>query len=166
MSGYRPNGKVGEDWDQSIYLNGLAIPKYAAQVPQPTDKSLFLPGVPATYVLDRLAKAGGHETSSGKLASPESSAALAVNTFAWFNERPSCLPPFPMLGQVMSHATCVEVEYFASFHRRYPWLDAFIETAEAIIGVEAKRFEPFRGAKAVELSPAYDRDVWLPDGPI
>jgi hypothetical protein len=33
-------------------------------------------------------------TKSRKLASPESSAALSVNTFGWFIERPEVLPPF------------------------------------------------------------------------
>lgn len=37
----------------------------------------FLPGVAVQHVLDRLAKAGGNEVSSGKFGSPESSAALA-----------------------------------------------------------------------------------------
>jgi len=47
----------------------------------------FLPGVPSDYVLSRLAKARGHEISHGKLVSSNSSAALAVNTFAWFHDR-------------------------------------------------------------------------------
>ena len=46
-----------------------------------TDR-MFLPGVPFEHVFDLLAKAGGNEFASGKLASPESSAALAVDTFA------------------------------------------------------------------------------------
>jgi hypothetical protein len=44
-------------------------------------------------VIDRLAKAGGREMASGKLQSPESSAALAVNCFGWFIEQPERLPP-------------------------------------------------------------------------
>jgi hypothetical protein len=43
---------------------------------------------------------------------------------------------------------------------RHPWLDAAIETNEALVGVESRRFEPFRDAKGAALSPAYDRDVW------
>ncbi len=127
------------------------------------DDSLFLPGVPVRYVLQRLAKADGHEASSGKLASPESSAALAVNTFGWFHDRPECLPPLPTPGETISHATLVEVEYCARFPwsgGKHPWLDAWAETHEAIIGVESKRFEPYRGPKDVELSATYDRPVW------
>lgn len=55
----------------------------------------FLPGVPSAHVLERLAAAGGNEVGSGKLISPQSSAALAVNTFGWFVERPELLPSFP-----------------------------------------------------------------------
>lgn len=42
----------------------------------------------------------------------------------------------------------------------HPWLDAWIETEDTIIGVESKRFEPFRKKKAASLSIAYDRKVW------
>lgn len=129
-----------------------------------TDDDLsFLPGVPAPYVLKRLAKADGHELSSRKLRSEESSAALAVNAFGWFHERPERLPPFSMFGKIISRPTVVEVEYCARFPwtgGRHPWLDAFAETSEAIIGVESKRFEPYRDAKTVALSDAYNRPVW------
>lgn len=62
------------------------------------DQPEFLEGVPEKYVLDRLKKAGGNEVGSGKLVSEESSAALAVNTFGWFIERPGLLPPLPGMG--------------------------------------------------------------------
>jgi len=35
-----------------------------------------------------------------------------------------------------------------------------VETERHLIGVESKRFEPFRDAKSAKLSDAYDRDVW------
>jgi hypothetical protein len=47
----------------------------------------FLPGVPEGLIRAALSRAGGHEITSGKFMSPESSAALAVNTFGWFLER-------------------------------------------------------------------------------
>ena len=124
-------------------------------------ESLFLPGVPIDYVLKRLGAAGGKEVESGKLASPESSAALAVNTFGWFIERPSMFPPFP--GMPISAVDRVDVEYCARFPwsgGRHPWLDAVVETPEILIGVESKRFEPYRDHKHVSLSDAYDRPVW------
>lgn len=61
------------------------------------DDFAFLPDVPAAHVVGRLAKTDGHELKSGKPASSESSAALAVNTLGWFHERPERLPPFPVL---------------------------------------------------------------------
>lgn len=35
-----------------------------------------------------------------------------------------------------------------------------MQTPTTLIGVESKRFEPFRDAKSVSLSTAYDRPVW------
>lgn len=125
--------------------------------------SPFLPGVPEDRVHAALAAAGGNEIESGKLDSPESSAALAVNAFGWFIERPSDLPPFPPLADLDWPAHRVDVERQMRFPwrgGRHPWLDAAVETATHLIGVESKRFEPFRDAKTVNLSDAYDRDVW------
>lgn len=125
-------------------------------------KPSFLPGVPADYVLDRLAKAGGNEVESGKLLSAQSSAALAVNCFAWFSPRPASLPPFPG-SDVGFPASSVDVEYQARFPwsgGRHPWLDAFVTSPTHIVGIESKRYEPFRDKKSAELSEAYDRPVW------
>jgi len=125
-------------------------------------RDLFLPGVPADHVLRRLEAAGGDEVGSGKLASPESSASLAVNAFGWFVERPELLPPLPGLAHV-GPAERVEVEYQARFPwpgGRHPWLDAAVVTATHLVGVESKRFEPFRDAKRPSLSDAYLRPVW------
>lgn len=124
--------------------------------------NVFLPGVPVEHVLDRLTKAGGNEIASGKLAHPESSAALAVNAFGWFVERPELFPALPNVLNVGT-ATRVEVEYCAQFpwpHGRHPWLDAVVFTQTHLIGVESKRFEPFRDTKSVSLSASYDRPVW------
>lgn len=122
----------------------------------------FLPGVKAEHVLARLAKAGGNEVESGKLGSPESSAALAINAFGWFIDRPELLSPLPGMEPGIP-ATAVDVEYCARFPwsgGRHPWLDAIVETPKQLVGVESKRFEPFRDRKGVSLSTAYDRPVW------
>jgi hypothetical protein len=76
----------------------------------------FLPGVPVAHVCARLTAASGDEIGSGKFTHPESSAALAVNAFGWFIERPMDLPPLPGTG-VMGTPERVEVEYCA----RLPW---------------------------------------------
>jgi hypothetical protein len=125
--------------------------------------SSFLPGVPKDRVRAALDVAGGNEIASGKLDSQESSAALAVNAFGWFLERSAELPPFPPLADLDWPAVRVEVERQMRFPwrgGRHPWFDAAIETATHLIGIESKRFEPFRDAKTVALSRAYDRDVW------
>jgi hypothetical protein len=123
---------------------------------------VFLPGVPVAEVTRRLMAAGGNEIESGKLAHPESSAALAVNAFGWFIERPSLFPPLP--GANMDDPVeRVEIEYSARFPwagGRHPWLDAAIFTSTRLIGVESKRYEPFRDAKSVSFSSAYDQPVW------
>ncbi|NYD91617.1 PGN_0703 family putative restriction endonuclease [Sphingomonas melonis] len=126
-------------------------------------QTTFLPGVPEDLVRAALSKAGGNEIDSGKLASPESSAALAANAFGWFIKRPADLPSFPPLTDLDWPAIRVDVERQMQFPwsgGRHPWLDAAVETLTHVIGVESKRFEPFRDVKAVSLSNAYDRDVW------
>ena len=80
------------------------------------NEDLFLPGVPIAHVCARLAAAGGDEIGSGKFAHPESSAALAVNAFGWFIERPMGFPPLPGTA-AMGTPERVEVEYCA----RLPW---------------------------------------------
>lgn len=113
--------------------------------------------MPEAIVREALGRAGGQEPESGKFSSPESSAALAVNAFGWFLERPADLPPFSPLADLDWPADRVDVERTMRFPwrgGRHPWLDAAIETADHLIGVECKRFEPFRDTKAVNLSPA------------
>ena len=123
---------------------------------------LFLSGIPVDHVVDRLAKAPGKEIESGKFSSPESSAALAVNCFGWFIERPHQLPPLNGLEDV-GVPELVDVEFCARFPwtgGKHPWLDAVVQTPRTLVGIESKRFEPFRDAKVVSLSAAYDRPAW------
>ena len=122
----------------------------------------FLPGVPVEHVLDRFAAAGGNEIGSGKFQSPESSAALAVNCFGWFISRPSRLPSLAGIN-TNEPVEMVDIEFTARFPwagGRHPWLDAIVQTPKMLIGIESKRFEPFRDNKSVSLSSAYDRPVW------
>ncbi len=124
--------------------------------------SPFLPGVPADHVYRRLDAAGGNEIASGKLAHAESSAALAVNAFGWFVDKPDLLPSLPD-SEVAGRPTMIDVEFCARFPwsgGRHPWLDAVVETDTHLIGVESKRFETFRDLKQAKLSSAYDRPVW------
>jgi len=124
--------------------------------------SLFLPGVPEDHIRARMSQAGGNEIDRGKFAHPESSAALAANTFGWFIERPTLLPPLPGIVS-FGPARRIEIEYCARFPwrgGRHPWLDAVVFTETHLIGVESKRFEPFRDAKVVSFSPVYSEYDW------
>lgn len=127
-----------------------------------TDTS-FLPGVPAEAVLAALARSPGNEVASGKFASPESSAALMANAFGWFLERPKSLPALP--GVPMGQPETIEIEAEMRFPwsgGRHPWLDAAITTTTTLVGVESKRFEPFRPQKVVFFSEAYNSRDWGP----
>jgi hypothetical protein len=121
----------------------------------------FLPGVPADAVLGALRRSPGSELASGKFDSPESSAALVANTFGWFLGRPGALPPLP--GVPMGNPETVEIEVEMRFPwsgGRHPWLDAAITTPTTLVGVESKRYEPFRPLKAAHFSEAYDSRDW------
>jgi hypothetical protein len=122
---------------------------------------VFLPGIPAAAVLAALARSPGNEVASGKFNSPESSAALAVNAFGWFLDRPRSLQPLP--GVPMGAPEAVEIEAELRFPwtgGRHPWLDAVITTPTTLVGVESKRYEPFRPGKASSFSEAYDSRDW------
>ncbi len=122
----------------------------------------FLPGVPAEQLEAIFAAAPGNEVASGKFDSPESSAALAANTFGFFLNRPRIFPPLPGFEDVEWPATSLFVEKQVRFPwsgGRHPWLDALIVTPSALIGVESKRFEPFR-RKRMSFSEAFSRPVW------
>lgn len=126
----------------------------------------LLPHLPRALIEAALNAAPGAEIASGKLDSPESSAALAVNVFGAFLESPADLPDLEGGGGFGHPALSVRIEAEMRFPwagGRHPWLDAVVETDSHLIGVEAKRHEPFRAAKPAQLSDAYDRDVWGDD---
>ncbi len=119
----------------------------------------FLPGVPAAAVLAALARAPGNEAA--RISSPDSSAALAVNAFGWFLDRPSLLPPLP--GVPMGKVDGVEVEAELKLPwrgGRHPWLHAVLTTSTTLVGVEARRFEPFRPGKASAFTEPFDSREW------
>lgn len=113
------------------------------------------------------ARAGGNEITSGKFSSPQSSAALAANMFGYFcgDGTASAFPRNGHFAFLTSPVERVDLERPLRFPwsgGRHPWLDAVIETKEWLVGVESKRYEPYRDAKPSRFSDAYDRDVWGP----
>ncbi len=127
------------------------------------DDKLFLPGLPAALIRATYLNAPGNEIESGKFASPESSAALVANAFGLFLEKPSALPPLPMTQDCGWPAESLALESIVRFPwsgGRHPCLDVLISTRSALIGVESKRFEPFRQKSHGAMSDAYWRPVW------
>jgi hypothetical protein len=122
----------------------------------------LLPHLNRARILASLAASPGREVESGKFASPESSAALAANTFGFFLDMPAAFPARETLG-LDAPALSVELERSLRFPwsgGRHPWLDAVIETRDALVGIESKRYEPFRAKAPGSFSAAYSRPVW------
>lgn len=127
------------------------------------DDELFLPELPADLLRAVYLAAPGNEIGSGKFASPESSAALCANAFGLFLEKPELLPPLPGTLDFGWPAELVEPEQIVRFPwsgGRHPCLDVLIVTSTALIGVESKRFEPFRTKQPQPWSEAYWRSKW------
>ena len=123
----------------------------------------FLPGVPGAEIEKILNSAPGREIATGKFDSQESSAALAVNTFGFFLKRPQDLPPLPKCSDVGWPARSLSLETTVRFPwrgGRHPVLDVLVTTSSALIGIEAKRFEPFRSNHRPSFSDTYLRREW------
>jgi hypothetical protein len=121
----------------------------------------FLPDLPVEDILACYARSPGNEVKSGKFDSPESSAALVANAFGWFLNRPEDLPPLPGVPAGQVTAVTLEAEMrFPWSGGRHPWLDVGISTHTTLIGVESKRYEPFRPQKQSGFSEAYGSRDW------
>lgn len=113
-------------------------------------------------IFEAFERSPGNELDE-KFDSPESSAALAANTFGFFIEQAERLPLIPGTIAFGRRAKGVWVEECVRFPWAgglHPWLDALIETETHLIGVESKRYEPFRSKPKAEFSDAYWRAVW------
>ena len=122
-----------------------------------------MPGVPGRCIEEIFNAAPGNEMASGKFDSPESSAALAANAFGFFLKRPATLPPLPGCERETWPAISLDLERTVRFPwsgGRHPVLDVLVATPCALIGIESKRFEPFRQKRASVPSKAFWRDVW------
>ncbi len=123
----------------------------------------FLPGVPGPEIEAVFHAAPGNEIAAGKFDSPESSAALAANAFGFFMRRAADLPPLPGCNDDAWPARSLTLETEVRFPwrgGRHPVLDCLVTTPSALIGIESKRFEPYRTRSASRPSDAYWRPVW------
>ncbi len=121
----------------------------------------FLPAVPADAVLAALSRAPGNEVASGKFDSPESSQALTANAFGRFLDAPALLPALPAVPMARPEQVALSVElHFPWRGGRHPWCDASIATATSFVGICARRYEPFRPAKANRFAEPFDSIDW------
>ena len=130
---------------------------------RPVTGGRFLPGVPGRLIEAIYDNAPGNEIVSGKFDSPESLAALAANALGYFLQRAHELPPLPGCEQAGWSARSLELEATIRFPwrgGRHPVLDGLVETSTALIGIESKRFEPFRNKPPARFSTAYWRPCW------
>lgn len=122
----------------------------------------LLPYLDRDRIIARYRESPGNEIDSGKFASAESSAALAANTFGFFLGQFGeylDLPDIDLSRPIVS----IELEKELRFPwtgGRHPWLDVVVETGTQLIGIESKRYEPFRAKASPEISEAYLRPVW------
>jgi hypothetical protein len=119
--------------------------------------------VPARLIREIYAAAPGNEMESGKFGHPESSAALAANTFGRFLECPNDMPPIPGWERYWSSASSVSLETTLRFpwdQGRHPCLDVLVTAEKAVFAIESKRFEPYRKKLPAIFSNAYWRSVW------
>lgn len=127
----------------------------------------FLPDLDEAAILACFQAADGNEITSGKFDSPESSAALAANGFGRFLDRPGDLPPLPGIAGTWP-AESVRLESVVRFPwkgGRHPNLDAVVTLPDRIIGIESKRYEPFRPRKWKPFEQTYFRDWGKGMGP-
>jgi hypothetical protein len=123
----------------------------------------FLPGLPVDLIRAIFTAAPGNELASGKFDSPESSAALVANTFGLFLTRPSDMPPLGNWADWAWPPASVQLEAIVRFPwqgGRHPCLDVLVTTGRELIGIESKRYEPFRPKPFPTLAAAYSRPVW------
>lgn len=125
----------------------------------------ILSHLPATEIIAAFNAAAGNEIQNGKFDHPESSAALAANTFGLFLTGAHPLPPFSVWPEMKPfHEVGLEVEMrFPWSGGRHPWLDTAAKSIDCLVGIESKRFEPFRGGKKGKFAKTYWRDVWGDD---
>ena len=133
---------------------------FANLAPLPPDR--FLPGVPGPDIERILDAAPGKELET-KFDRPTSSAALAVNAFGFFLHRPADLPPLPGLERAGWPARSLALERTI----RFPWTggshpvpDCLVATGAALVGIECKRFEPFRDSDYTGFTRTFWERRW------
>jgi hypothetical protein len=119
--------------------------------------AVLLPYLPRERIKLCYAHSPGNELRA-KFMSAQSSAALVANAFGFFLGNPALLEGLPG-GPILT----VDLEKSLRFPwsgGRHPYLDVVLTGSETLVGIESKRYEPFRGHTVAEISAAYRRPVW------
>ena len=125
--------------------------------------NVLLPHLPWAQIEAIYLAAPGNEIGTGKFGNPESSAVLVANAFGFFLDRPGTFPALPQLEALRWPASELSLERPIRFPwagGRHPCLDVVVRTPGALIGIESKRYEPYRPKQRKRHSTAYRRDVW------
>src|SRR6185312_705949 len=119
-------------------------------------RDVLLPGLPHDLIIEKYSAAPGNEILSGKFCNPESSSCLVANVFGLFFQTVADMPRLPGLAAYGAPRTLTPeaIVRFPWRGGRHPCLDLLIETDTALIGVESKRYEPFRSKSKTRLSEA------------
>jgi hypothetical protein len=119
-------------------------------------RDVLLPGLPHDLIIEKYSAAPGNEILSGKFCNPESSSCLVANVFGLFFQTVVDMPRLPGLAAYGAPRTLTPeaIVRFPWRGGRHPCLDLLIETDTALIGVESKRYEPFRSKSKTRLSEA------------
>jgi hypothetical protein len=119
-------------------------------------RDVLLRGLPHDLIIEKYSAAPGNEILSGKFCNPESSSCLVANVFGLFFQTVVDMPRLPGLAAYGAPRTLTPeaIVRFPWRGGRHPCLDLLIETDTALIGVESKRYEPFRSKSKTRLSEA------------
>jgi hypothetical protein len=123
---------------------------------KPTLQEGFLPGLPVDLIRAQFDAAPGNEIGSGKFLSPESSSALAANSFGFSLDKPAELPPLPIGDDHEWRPVSVRLEAENRFPwagGRHPWLDILVELSTAIVGIESEGAVGISGFSRVTANP-------------
>lgn len=117
----------------------------------------ILPGVPAQAV-QALARLPGSD-----LDSPDSCTALVANAFGWFLDRPRKLLPLPEVPMGLPETLELGVEVQLPMRGvRHPRLDVVVTTPTTLVGIAARRYQPFRPPKSTAFTEPFETRDWGP----
>ena len=116
-----------------------------------------LPGVPAKAV-QALARLPGSD-----LDSPDSATALVADAFGWFLDRPRDLLPLPGVPMGLPETLELGAELQLPMRGvRHPRLDVAVTSPTTLVGIAARRYQPFRPPKATAFTEPFDSRDWGP----